>query len=72
MTFRRRLLLVRALLRGPATSADLIAKIDAELADQGYPEAAAAALRHDFDALKGEYGCSIPTTGRPDTTTWLN
>lgn len=59
LTFRRRLLLVRVLLHGPATSADLIAEIDAELGEQGYPEAAAAALKHDFDALKGEYGCSI-------------
>lgn len=59
LTFRRRLLLVRALLRGPASSAELIAAVDAELGQQGYPEAAAAALKHDFDALKGEYGCSI-------------
>lgn len=59
LTFRRRLLLVRALLRGPAMSAELIAEIDAELGEQGYPEAAAAALKHDFDALKGEYGCQI-------------
>jgi predicted DNA-binding transcriptional regulator YafY len=59
LTFRRRLLLVRALLRGPATSAELIAGINGELGEQGYPEAAAAALKHDFDALKGEYGCQI-------------
>jgi predicted DNA-binding transcriptional regulator YafY len=59
LTFRRRLLLVRMLLRGPATSAELIAAINAELGEQGYPEAAAAALKHDFDALKGEYGCQI-------------
>lgn len=59
LTFRRRLLLVRALLRGPATSAELIAEIDTELGEQGYPEAASAALKHDFDALKGEYGCQI-------------
>jgi predicted DNA-binding transcriptional regulator YafY len=59
LTFRRRLLLVRVLLRGPATSAALIAAINAELGEQGYPEAAAAALKHDFDALKGEYGCQI-------------
>ncbi|NTU85273.1 MAG: WYL domain-containing protein, partial [Chloroflexales bacterium] len=39
LTFRRRLLLVRSLLRGPATSVELIADIDAELGDQGYPEA---------------------------------
>lgn len=64
LTFRRRLLLVRALLRGPATSAELVAAINAELGEQGYPEAAAAALKHDFDALKGEYGCTI-TYDRP-------
>ncbi|NTU78494.1 MAG: WYL domain-containing protein [Chloroflexales bacterium] len=59
LTFRRRLLLVRALLRGPATSAELVGAINVELGEQGYPEAAAAALKHDFDALKGEYGCAI-------------
>lgn len=59
LTFRRRLLLVRALLRGPATGAALIAGVNGELGEQGYPEAAAAALKHDFDALKGEYGCQI-------------
>lgn len=59
LTFRRRLLLVRALLRASATSAELVAAINVELGEQGYPEAAAAALKHDFDALKGEYGCSI-------------
>ncbi len=59
LTFRRRLLLVRALLRGPASSAELIAAVNAELGEQGYPEAAAAALKHDFDALKGEYACAI-------------
>jgi hypothetical protein len=64
LTFRRRLLLVRTLLRAPATSAELVATINAELGEQGYPEAATAALKHDFDALKGEYGCSI-TYDRP-------
>lgn len=59
LTFRRRLLLVRALLRGSATGAELIAGINGELGEQGYPEAAGAALKHDFDALKGEYGCQI-------------
>lgn len=59
LTFRRRLLLVRTLLRGPATSAELVARINEELGEQGYPAAAAAALKHDFDALKGEYGCQI-------------
>ena len=59
LTFRRRLLLVRLLLRGPASSADLIAAVQAELGDEGYPPAAAAALKHDLDALKAEYGCQI-------------
>jgi hypothetical protein len=59
LTFRRRLLLVRALLRGPASGTALIAVVNGELGEQGYPEAAAAALKHDFDALKGEYGCQI-------------
>ncbi|MBX0326229.1 WYL domain-containing protein [Oscillochloris sp. ZM17-4] len=59
LTFRRRLLLVRTLMRGPAGSADLVAAINAELGSQGYPEAAAAALKHDFDSLKSEYGCRI-------------
>jgi hypothetical protein len=59
LTFRRRLLLVRMLLRGPASSADLIAAVQAELGDEGYPPAAAAALKHDLDSLKAEYGCQI-------------
>jgi predicted DNA-binding transcriptional regulator YafY len=67
LTFRRRLLLVRILLRGPASGVDLVASVGAQLGDQGYPAAAAAALKHDFDALKGEYGCQISydrATGR--------
>lgn len=59
LTFRRRLLLIRLLLRGPLTGADLIAGVQAELGDEGYPDAAASALKHDFDALKSEYGCQI-------------
>lgn len=59
LTFRRRLLLVRLLLRGPLTTADLIAAVQRELGDEGYPEAAESALKHDFDALKSEYGCQI-------------
>lgn len=59
LTFRRRLLLIRSLLRGPATSDDLVAACNADLGAQGYPAAAAAALKHDLDALKGEYGCQI-------------
>jgi hypothetical protein len=51
LTFRRRLLLVRLLLRSPASSTDLIAAVQAELGDEGYPPAASSALKHDFDAL---------------------
>lgn len=59
LTFRRRLMLVRLLLHAPAKSADLIAAVQTELGDEGYPPAASAALKHDFDALKAEYGCQI-------------
>jgi predicted DNA-binding transcriptional regulator YafY len=59
LTFRRRLLLVRLLLRSPLSAAELIAAVHDELGDEGYPEAAESALKHDFDALKGEYGCQI-------------
>ena len=59
LTFRRRLLLVRMLLRGPQTAADLMDAVRHELGDEGYPEAAASALKHDFDALKSEYGCQL-------------
>ncbi|KPV53315.1 transcriptional regulator [Kouleothrix aurantiaca] len=59
LTFRRRLLLVRLLLRSPLTGAHLIEAVHQELGDEGYPEAAESALKHDFDALKGEYGCQI-------------
>ncbi|NJN65730.1 MAG: WYL domain-containing protein [Chloroflexaceae bacterium] len=57
LTFRRRLLLVRLLLRGAATKEALIAAVRAELGDEGYPAAAESALKHDLDALKAEYGC---------------
>ncbi|HMP39745.1 MAG TPA: WYL domain-containing protein [Roseiflexaceae bacterium] len=59
LTFRRRLLIVRLLLQGPSSSDDLIATVQATLGDDGYPAAAAAALKHDLDALKGEYNCRI-------------
>jgi predicted DNA-binding transcriptional regulator YafY len=58
-TFRRRLLLVRLLLRQPMTKDNLIAAVQNELGDEGYPAAAASALKHDFDALKSEYECRI-------------
>ena len=58
-TFRRRLLLVRLLLRAPHTAPNLIDAVHAELGDEGYPQAAISALKHDLDALKSEYGCGI-------------
>lgn len=59
LAFRRRLLIVRLLLRGSTSSDDLIAAVQRELGDEGYPPAAIAALKHDLDALKAEYGCRI-------------
>lgn len=59
LTFRRRLLIVRTLLRGPATKDQLIATVGAEMGDQGYPGDAESALKHDLDSLKAEYGCRI-------------
>ncbi len=59
LTFRRRLLLVRLLLRAPMGSADLIAAVHRELGEEGYPAAATSALKHDLDALKREYGCVV-------------
>lgn len=59
LTFRRRLLLVRLLLRSPHSATQLIAAVHAELGEEGYPDAADSALKHDFDALKSEYGCQI-------------
>lgn len=67
LTFRRRLLLVRMLLREPMSSTKLIEAMQSELGADGYPAAAASALKHDLDALKIEYGCRITfdrSTGR--------
>ncbi len=59
LTFRRRLILVRTLLRAPAGKDDLIATVQHELGDEGYPTSTASALKNDLDALKQEYGCQI-------------
>jgi predicted DNA-binding transcriptional regulator YafY len=59
LIFRRRLLLVRVLLRTPMTGAELVAAVERELGEHGYPSAAASALKHDLDALKSEFGCRI-------------
>jgi len=58
-TFRRRLMLIRLLLREPQRASDLIDAVKLALGDEGYPVAAQAALKHDLDALKNEYGCII-------------
>ncbi|GAC1562691.1 MAG: WYL domain-containing protein [Herpetosiphon sp.] len=59
LTFRRRLLLVRLLLRAPASGAELVAAVRRELGNESFPPAAESALKHDFDALKREFGCGI-------------
>lgn len=59
LTFRRRLLLVRLLLRSTATKDELLAAVQDELGEEGYPPAAEIALKHDVEALKKEYGCII-------------
>jgi predicted DNA-binding transcriptional regulator YafY len=53
------LLLVRLLLRGAASGEALIAAVQQELAEEGYPANAPAALKHDLDALRSEYNCRI-------------
>ncbi len=59
LTFRRRLILVRTLLRRPMSRDDLVAVVQYELGDEGYPSDTVSALKNDLDALKGEYGCRI-------------
>jgi predicted DNA-binding transcriptional regulator YafY len=58
-TFRRRLVLVRRLLRSPATVADLIRAAEAEQGAEAYPPAAALAVKHDLQSLRDEFGCVI-------------
>ncbi len=59
LTFRRRLLIVRLLMRGPQPADTLIGEVQRTLGDEGYPPAAPAALKHDLDAIKNEFGCVI-------------
>lgn len=58
-TFRRRLVIFRSLFRQPCTADELIGIVNGEFGQDGYPSAAAMALKHDLDALKREYGCEI-------------
>lgn len=58
-TFKRRLLLVRLLLRGPAPKAHLVEAVQLALAHNGYPTDVDSALKKDIEALKREFGCEI-------------
>ncbi|MBM4412957.1 MAG: WYL domain-containing protein [Chloroflexi bacterium] len=58
-TFRRRIIIFRTLFSQPSTAEELIAAVNNELAQDGYPAAAAMALKHDLDALKSEFSCEI-------------
>ncbi len=58
LIFRRRLLLVRTLVRGPQSRDALIAAVQQEM-HEGYIGDLAAAFKNDLDALKAEYGCQI-------------
>lgn len=59
LIFRRRLVLIRTLLRSPLTRDDLIITVNQEMQGEGYVGDTASALKHDFDALKDEYGCRV-------------
>lgn len=59
VTFRRRLILVRRLLRGPATVTELIQAAEEEQGPEAYPPAATIAVRHDLQSLRDEFGCVI-------------
>lgn len=59
LTLHRRLILVRILLQKATSKQELIQRVQAEMGEQGYPEATESALKHDLDALKTFYGCVI-------------
>lgn len=59
VTFRRRLVLVRRLLRGPAAIMELIQAAEEEQGVDAYPAAAEIAVRHDLQSLRDEFGCVI-------------
>lgn len=58
-TFKRRLLLVRLLLRGPAPKTLLVKSVQLALDNNGYPADVDSALKKDIEALKREFGCEI-------------
>ncbi|MFP4439415.1 MAG: helix-turn-helix transcriptional regulator [Chloroflexaceae bacterium] len=59
LIFRRRLVIVRTLLRGPAQRGTLWDAARTELGDDAWGTAPDAALRHDLAALRREFGCVI-------------
>ncbi|NOK59500.1 MAG: WYL domain-containing protein [Chloroflexi bacterium AL-W] len=59
LIFRRRLILVRQLMRGPATRDQLWESIAEEMVDEAWGNSPESALRHDIQALRREFGCTI-------------
>lgn len=59
LIFRRRLIIVRRLMRGPATREQLRETIAHEMCDQAWGKSPESALRHDIQALRREFGCII-------------
>jgi predicted DNA-binding transcriptional regulator YafY len=66
LTFHRRLFLVRQLIRGPATTAELIATARQAFGEEIYPPDEGTALRRDLAKLREEFECDIKrdSTGR--------
>lgn len=71
-TFRRRIIIFRTLFSQPSTAEELINAVNSELAQDGYPTAAAMALKHDLDALKREFSCGISFDRKLKTYTLYN
>lgn len=59
LIFRRRLILIRTLMRGPLSRDGLVEAVNQEMQGEGYLGDVASALKHDLEALKDEYGCRI-------------
>ncbi|MEM8534655.1 MAG: WYL domain-containing protein [Chloroflexota bacterium] len=59
LIFRRRFIIVRRLMRGPATRDQLRETIAQEMHDQAWANSPESALRHDIRALRNEFGCII-------------
>ncbi|MDZ4719997.1 MAG: WYL domain-containing protein [Roseiflexaceae bacterium] len=59
LTFQRRMLVARRLIRGEATTADLVRSARDAQGPEAYPPDAAAAVRHDIAALRDMFLCEI-------------